>query len=323
VLAAAHRSAAEKRAVRIDHAMFDQFGACEICDIRDWRAVYEGTVRDGAFGNHRDGALVAACTGCGAHRLDERHCLAEEDYESDAYRDRLGQGTDLAAHFVAHDHLQLHALNVIRPHSLRDCVIADVGAGGGSFLDHVHGLVGRAIAIEPARHFRTALAARGYGTHAYAADAASALGPVVDVAVSLHVIEHVRDPRAFLADIRGLMKPGGRVVISTPNRADILLDLLPDVFPEFFYRVVHRWYFDAASMARCAELAGFKVEEVRYLHRYGMANALHWLRDRRPKGDTPIAGIDTMADGFWTSYLEASGRSDTLFMTLKPKNKQD
>ena len=294
-----------------------RFEPCNICGAGDWRAVYEGAVRDGSFGNHRDGATVAACAGCGAHRLDEGHCLAEEDYESEAYRDRLGQGTDLAAHFAAHDHLQLHALNAIRPHSLRGCVVADVGAGGGSFLDHVSGLVGRAIAIEPARHFQAALAGRGYDIHAYAADAAKTLGPVADVAVSLQVIEHVRNPRAFLADIRRLMKPGGRLVISTPNHADILLDLLPDGYPAFFYRVVHRWYFDAASLARCAGLAGFEVEETRYLHRYGMANLLHWLRDRRPRGDAPLAGIDTLADGFWKSYLEASGRSDTLFMTLK------
>ncbi len=296
----------------------DRFDACEICGTRDWSAVYEGAVRDGAFGNHRDDATVAACAGCGAHRLDEFHCLAEDDYESDAYREHLEQGTDLTAHFAGHDHLQLHALNAIHPHRLRDLLVADVGASGGSFLDHVRGVAGRTIAIEPARHFQTSLAARGYETYAYAADAADTLGPIADVAVSLQVIEHVRDPRAFLVGIRALMKPDGRVVISTPNRADVLLDLLPDAFPAFFYRVAHRWYFDATSLARCAAQAGFAVDETRHLHRYGMANALLWLRDRRPKGDAMLAGIDSLADGFWKSYLEASGRSDTLFMTLSP-----
>ncbi len=299
-------------------ATLDAFGACEICGTRDWRTVYEGAVRDGAFGKVRESATVGACGGCGVHRLDELHCLSEDAYESDAYRAHLDQGTDLAVHFAGHDHLQLHALNAIQPHRLRDLTVADVGAAGGSFLDHVRGVAGRAIAIEPAGHFRTVLAERGYETYAYVADVVEALGPVADVAVSLQVIEHVRDPRAFLAEIRALVKPDGRVVISTPNRADILLELLPDAFPAFFYRVAHRWYFDAASLASCAAEAGFAVDETRHLHRYGMANALLWLRDRCPKGDASLAGIDSLVDGFWKSYLEASGRSDTLFMTLKP-----
>lgn len=299
-------------------ATLDGFGACEICGTREWRAIYEGAVRDGAFGKVGENATVGVCGGCGVHRLDESHCLSEEAYESDAYRAHLKQGVDLTDHFAGHDHLQLHALNAIQPNTLRDLTVADVGAGGGSFLDHVRGVAGRAIAIEPDGHFRTMLAERGYETYAYAADAAEALGPIADVAISLQVIEHVRDPRGFLAEIRALVKPDGRVVISTPNRADILLDLLPDAFPAFFYRVAHRWYFDAASLASCAAEAGFAVDETRYLHRYGMANTLLWLRDRCPHGDASLVGIDNLADSLWKSYLEASARSDTLFMTLKP-----
>ena len=296
--------------------MIDRFEPCEICGAEDWSVVYEGAVRDGAFGERRDGAMVAACAGCGAQRLDEAHCLAEADYESDAYRDHLGQ----SAEFAAHEELHRHVLKIIEPHSLRDLTVADVGAGGGGFLDHVRGMADRLIAIEPARHCQSALAKRSYETFSYAADAVDALGAVADVTVSLQVIEHVRDPRGFLAGIRALMKPDGRLVISTPNRADMLMALLPGEFPAFFYRVAHRWYFDAASLAACATKAGFVVEETRHLHRYGMANALLWLRDKRPRGDTPIAGIGDLADEFWKTYLEATGRSDTLFMTLNSKD---
>jgi hypothetical protein len=60
------------------------------------------------------------------------------------------------------------------------------------------------------------------------------------------------------------------------------MELLPDDFPSFFYRTVHRWYFNVASLAECAKLAGFEVVETQFVHRYGMANAIAWLRDRRP-----------------------------------------
>lgn len=294
----------------------DEFGPCEICGSRNWSTVYDGAVRDGTFGNVRENAKVARCSGCDVFRLSERYCLGENEYEGDDYRIHLGQGMDLAGHYASHDHLQLHALNVIPPHRLRGLTVADVGAGGGSFLDHVRGIVGSAIAIEPTEKFRSALAERGYDTYAYAMGAVEALGPVADVAVSFQVIEHVSNPREFLTHIHALLKPGGRLVISTPNRADILMDILPELFSAFFYRVVHRWYFNAASLARCAAEAGFAVEETRHLHRYGMANAMLWLRDKSPKGNAQLGGIDKLADDLWKSYLEASGRSDTLFMTL-------
>ena len=41
------------------------------------------------------------------------------------------------------------------------------------------------------------------------------------------------------------------------------------------------------------------------------------LRDRRPRGADPLAPLDGTTDGFWKGWLEASGRADCLFMTLK------
>ena len=47
-----------------------------------------------------------------------------------------------------------------------------------------------------------------------------------------------------------------------------------------------------------------------------MANMMHWLRDGKPMGFTPLEGIGPAADGFWKGYLEQSGRGDTLCMKL-------
>lgn len=40
----------------------------------------------------------------------------------------------------------------------------------------------------------------------------------VDVVVSLQVVEHLWDLRGFLADLVRVLRPGGRAVVSTPNR---------------------------------------------------------------------------------------------------------
>jgi SAM-dependent methyltransferase len=41
----------------------------------------------------------------------------------------------------------------------------------------------------------------------------------IDVVVSFETIEHVADARALVSELRRVLKPGGRLVLSTPNRA--------------------------------------------------------------------------------------------------------
>lgn len=299
--------------------MLGDFSACEICGAHEWRTVYQGPVRDGAFGSLQDGATVARCDGCGVERLAEHICPDESFYETEAYRQKLGQGLTTGDYFAAADELQGFALQAIGPASLRGKTVADVGCAGGSFLDHVAGLAGRLVAIEPSSIYRDSLGERGYSIFPYAADAAAEFAGKVDFAVSFQVIEHVRNPRDFLAGIRPLLRPGGTLLITTPNRRDILMDLLPDDFPAFFYRVVHRWYFDAEALAECAQAAGYAVDNVRFVHRYGLSNALAWLRDRRPSGRARLAGIEPTADRSWTDYLERAGQADCIYMSLKPK----
>jgi len=61
-----------------------------------------------------------------------------------------------------------------------------------------------------------------------------------DFGFSIQVIEHVLNPRKFLEDVLLLLKPGAELLISTPNRDDILMSLMPEEFPSFFYRTQHR-----------------------------------------------------------------------------------
>lgn len=293
------------------------FDSCEICGNGRWTAVYEGAVRDGAFGRLRRGATVARCAGCGADRLAEECCLAESAYENGSYRAHLGEQPQAAAFVAAHDEMQLFALQSLWPMPLRGLTVADVGCASGSFLDQIRGLAARLVAVEPCRLYHESLSERGYEVFDRAEGAAKAIGPAVDLAVSLQAIEHVRDPRSFLADIRGLLKPAGRALISTPNRDDFLMKALPGEYREFFFRVAHRWYFDAASLGHCAALAGFEVDEVRYVQRYGLSNALLWCRDRRPSGHAQIAGASGLGDAMWKTFLESTGQADCLYAMLR------
>jgi len=67
------------------------------------------------------------------------------------------------------------------------------------------------------------------------------------------------------------------------------------------------------------QAAGFVVESVRHVHRYGMANSLMWLRDKMPAGRSTLPVIDAAADGLWRSWCEANQRADYLYLFLRSR----
>lgn len=295
------------------------FPRCQVCDGDVWTTVHRGRVRDGVFGLWRD-SEVRRCGSCGIDRLAESACLESAAYRSSAYREHLAQDHDAAHHYATHDELARFTLETLWPRSLRGLTVADVGCGGGALLDQISGVAGRLLAIEPAVPWSASLGERGYQWFPGSTEAAVEWAGRVDVVLSTQVIEHVDDPLKFLADIAKLLAPDGVAVVSTPNRRDVLMELLPDSFPSFFYRVQHRWAFDAASLDRCASLAGLRVAEMRHVHRYGLANTMHWVREGRPRGRTPLVPLDATIDRHWQAWLEATGRADNLYMIARRRD---
>jgi SAM-dependent methyltransferase len=103
------------------------------------------------------------------------------------------------------------------------CVL-DYGCGDGALLNWICrrvGPTGQADGYDPnpyARDFaRQQLALRGQEAQLFASTAGMA-GCTYDVVISAEVIEHVYEPELLLAEIRRLLKPGGRAVITTPIR---------------------------------------------------------------------------------------------------------
>ena len=96
-----------------------------------------------------------------------------------------------------------------------------------------------------------------------------------------------------------------------------LLEMLPQSYPSFFYRTVHKFYFTERSLALAGKAAGFPSCVSNFLHRYSMDNALLWLRDSKPSGTDRIFPINDAMSTLWKERLEKLGRSDCLYMTFK------
>ena len=75
-----------------------------------------------------------------------------------------------------------------------------------------------------------------------------------DVVICEQVLEHVLDPRAAAANLRGLCAPGGHVVVSTPFL--IRVHELPA------YGMPDLWRFTPRGLRRLLEDAGLEVDSV-------------------------------------------------------------
>jgi 2-polyprenyl-3-methyl-5-hydroxy-6-metoxy-1,4-benzoquinol methylase len=287
--------------------------SCKICNGEDISVIYKGPIRDGVFGSIVERSQINKCNTCGISRVDECDSFEQKNYESSTYREEMGQELSVDDFFSHADPIQIHHLDAFWPFSFRNKVVADVGCGAGSFIDHIAGLASEVIAIEPTKMYHDSLSDRGYKVFSYANEAKTKFNNGVDIIVSFQVIEHVENPIEFLKEIYSLVKKGGKLIIATPNHDDILMKLLPKSFPSFFYRRAHRWYFDEESLSYCLEQSGFKNIDVRYKHTFGISNALAWLRDKKPQRNIELYGIGPSADVFWKDYLETSKQADTLF----------
>jgi SAM-dependent methyltransferase len=93
-------------------------------------------------------------------------------------------------------------------------------------------------------------------------DAPTWSGPAHTAAVSFNVFEHIPDDVAALRSLRGILAPGGRVVLVVPA--------FPSAMSRFDLDIGHQRRYTRASLRAALTGAGLTVEELRYINPIGL-----------------------------------------------------
>jgi 2-polyprenyl-3-methyl-5-hydroxy-6-metoxy-1,4-benzoquinol methylase len=80
--------------------------------------------------------------------------------------------------------------------------------------------------------------------------------PTYDLVTMIEVVEHVRSPVETLSAIRSLVKPGGALIVETPDAESLKARLARSNW-ENYRNPTHLFYFTLASLQRALHLAGF------------------------------------------------------------------
>jgi SAM-dependent methyltransferase len=138
------------------------------------------------------------------------------------------------------------------------------------------------------------------------------------VASFLDVIEHVEDPVADLKAALRIMRPGGELVLVTPNVRGLLQRVIKtkrNIMRQPWCPIDdvpwHLWGFTRASLSLCVEKAGFTV------------NKISWL-EPSPLSTNLGAGTSAVKRAFLVAVAEASkwlGMSDRMVLfARKPES---
>ena len=216
---------------------------CPACDgpLAPWRRAPDNEPASTAT------RLLERCTRCGTARTAGDP--VPESHEEGAYAPGAPRGARAVAPLLrAFDRQRLALLGGNSP---PPTPLLDVGAGKGRFVAYARARGLDARGIEPS----------GRASAPHVEPIALEDADFTDLgAITLwHVLEHVEDPAAALARVRGWLRPGGVLLVGVPD-----LDSLQARIggPRWYHLDLprHRTHFTALGLRTLLERSGFTVE---------------------------------------------------------------
>jgi 2-polyprenyl-3-methyl-5-hydroxy-6-metoxy-1,4-benzoquinol methylase len=196
----------------------------------------------------------------------------------------------------------------------------DVGCGDGRFLRAMErrGIErGRLFGLELDSRVAETLRAAGYQVEcARVEDASFQLEGKLDLITMFHVIEHVADPVATVAQLAKWLAPGGILAIETPNRRSLDARLFRRTYWGGYHFPRHWHLFTTEGMVRLVARAGLEVVATTYQtgHSFWLYSVHHRLRYGTPrmprlaKRFDPIgAFVPLVAATAWDKFRAALG----------------
>lgn len=239
-----------------------EYPACPICrnERREFPFQLSGSYR------------VARCLDCGASYLYPR--LTEEAmravYREPSYFEGGESGYADTSYVEQETSLRATFQCLLRNLAKRGATggdLLEVGCGYGYLLDEARALFQRRVGTEFSP--QAAELARKTGAEVFVGGVEQ-LPPEAqfDCVLATQVIEHVYDPLSFVRNLARHVKPGGHVVLATPDIRGALRKVMGRRWPSFKVPE-HVIYFDFASLESLMRTVGMeKIKRMPYPHAF-------------------------------------------------------
>ena len=96
--------------------------------------------------------------------------------------------------------------------------------------------------------------------------------------------EYIKSPYEYLAKLKTHLIKNGSIIIITPNKNDVLKDILDnDSYKNFFYEENSINYFSIRSMEHLAKNVSFKKYNLFTHQGYSIVNFINWFLNHKPQ----------------------------------------
>lgn len=174
---------------------------------------------------------------------------------------------------------------------IKDKKVCDFGCGKGSFLRLAREYSNSLYGVELQENYASLLENNGIRCE----DKINKHKTMFDTIFSFHTLEHLPNQIEVLKNLKNYINIGGSLIIEVPHANDFLLkNLQVQEFKEFTLWSQHLILHTKKSLTNFLTYSGYKDIEIVGFQRYGIANHLGWLKNKKPGGHkSELANIET------------------------------
>jgi SAM-dependent methyltransferase len=215
---------------------------------------------------------VARCTSCGLYYLHPRlvESAMQQVYRESSYYEGGACGYADTSYTAQESALRATFKRLLHNLAKRGLIggdLLEIGCGYGYLLDEARLFFNRCVGTEYSS--KGAAIARATGVEVFVGGVEQVPpGAKFDCVVATQVIEHVYEPLSFVKRLANYTKPGGHIVLATPDIGGVLSKSMGRRWPSF-KAPEHVVYFDFRTLSSLMSQAGLdRVRRFPYPHAF-------------------------------------------------------
>jgi 2-polyprenyl-3-methyl-5-hydroxy-6-metoxy-1,4-benzoquinol methylase len=234
--------------------MVEENMKCRICSSNQMKTFKSGSANLNAAhfkisdSNYGETFALSKCINCGLVQTTEKIDL-DQIYSQ-------MEDPDYVASEPARAQQARDLLSQLGP--LKGKSLLDFGAASGILVSEAAKLGALAIGVEKSRWLVEQAERKSRPVTIRTLTELESENMKFDVITLVDVIEHVDDPLGTLIQCERLLRPGGKILLTTPDHASIARQLFRAKW--WHYRAAHITYFSLRDLNFLAERAGFEIE---------------------------------------------------------------
>ena len=234
---------------------------------------------------------VCLCPVCELGILDDRRSQKElqtyyqQQYRQD-YKPSLKTESNPEDLFNSYVDFQQERIDLVKPYLGKDKRLLEIGCSAGMFLYHISGKVKEIVGMDfdvASAQFAEKKCCCQICTEPLSKSPLKEKS--FDIICAFQVLEHVKDPVAFLREVGKYLKDDGILFVEVPNLHDVLLSTYDLKFhKQFYFHAAHLYYFSKKSFSLALEQAGFSGD-FHFLQDYNLTNHFNWISCDSPQSN--------------------------------------